>query len=247
VTKSSDFPWRRLGELLIERDLVDERELEDALSVQAATGRRLGEILVTQGALAEPELIAALAEQYGLDVQVAPQTKRTDDPADSAPADWQPLGRILVERGSLGRETLRAAIAEQQKTGGRLGTILVDGGHVSAIELVEALAEQHGLAPPSLLDAALADLGPEPAYLVIDGDGGILFRTDAFLDATDFAFELLEGKAPPRLEIVRIEDGRREQVWSYAEEQAAAVAAAPRDSLEIYGFDVTRWTGPPRR
>ena len=247
MTRTADFPWRRLGELLIERDLVDERELEEALAVQAASGRRLGEILVTEGALAASELIAVLAEQYGLDVQVTQPSRHSERHSAGSP-DWQPLGQILVERGSIGRETLRTAIAEQRRTGGRLGAILVDGGHVSAIEVVEALAQQHGLAPPSLVAAASIDVGPETAYVVLDGAGRDLFQSDTFLDATDFAFEVLDADTPPKLVILRVEDGRREQVWSYeADEAAAAVASAPRDSLEIYGFDVTRWTGPPRR
>ncbi|HEX6701488.1 MAG TPA: hypothetical protein VF101_12235 [Gaiellaceae bacterium] len=245
MTRNAAFPWRRLGELLIERDLIDGRDLEDALAEQEASGRRLGEILVTQGALAASDLIGVLAEQYGLDVQV--QATPTDPSGPEASSEWKPLGRILVERGSLGKEALRSAIAEQRRTGGRLGALLVDGGHVSPVELVEALAEQHGLASPSLVAAARADAGTEPAYLVLDGSGRELFRTDGFLDATDFAFEVLETDALPRLEIVRVGDGPREQVWSYAQDEAEAVATAPRDSLEIYGFDVTRWTGPPRR
>ena len=61
-----------------------------------------------------------------------------------------------------------------------------------------------------------------------------------------FAFELLEADGPPSLEIYRVEGDVREQVWSYTEERAEAVATAPRTSLGIYGFDVTRWTGPLR-
>ena len=247
VTRKPDFPWHRLGELLLERGLVDERELDEAIAVQAASGRRLGEILVTRGALAAPDLIAALAEQHGLDVRVEERTPGADRSPTRPAAGWQPLGRILVERGSLGRAALRTAVAEQRRTGARLGSILVDGGHVSAVELVEALVHQHGLEPHALVAAAPAETGSAAAYEVVDGDARALFRTAGFLDATDFAFELLEADGPPRLEIYRVEGAEREQVWSYSEERAAAAAAAPRDSLGIYGFDVTRWTDPLRR
>jgi len=246
VTSTPDFPWHRLGELLLERGLVDERELDGALAVQSSSGRRLGEILVTRGSLAAPDLIAVLAEQHGLDVRVE---ERVPSPADSParpPAGWQPLGRILVERGSLGRDALRTAVAEQRRTGARLGSILVDGGHVSALELVEALVQQHGLEPHALVAAAPAETGSTAGYEVVDGDGRALFCTAGFLDATDFAFELLEADGPPSLEIHRVEGVEREQVWSYTEERAEAVATAPRTTLGIYGFDVTRWTGPLR-
>ena len=47
--------------------------------------------------------------------------------------------------------------------------------------------------------------------------------------------------------IFRVSDDGREEVWSYTEERAEEAAAAPRESLAIYGFDVARWTGPLRR
>jgi len=247
VTSTPDFPWHRLGELLLERALIDERELEAALAVQSSSGRRLGEILVTRGSLAAPDLIAMLAEQHGLEVRVEERAPNTAGSPPRSPAGWQPLGRILVERGSLGRAALRTAVAEQRRTGARLGSILVDGGHVSAVELVEALVQQHGLEPHALVAAAPVEAGSGAAYEVVDGDCRALFRTAGFLDATDFAFELLEADGPPSLEIYRVDGDEREQVWSYSEERAEAAAAAPRDSLGIYGFDVTRWTGPLRR
>jgi hypothetical protein len=247
VTSKPDFPWRRLGELLIERDLIDGRTLEDALEVQAASGGRLGEVLVNRGALEASDLIAALAEQHGLHVRVERRHPGASDPTSASPPWWQPLGQILVERGSLGRDALRAAIAEQRRTGRRLGSILVDHGHVSADEVVEALVQQHGLEPHALVTASTAEPDSGPAYEVAGADGDALFRTAGFLDATDFAFELLDADRPARLDIFRIHGSEREQVWSYTEERAAEAAAAQRDALEIYGFDVTRWTGPARR
>ena len=243
MTRTRDFPWRRLGELLLDRRLVDEADLEEALAVQATTGRRLGEILVARGALTAPELIGVLAEQYGLDVRVGALAGA----GFAEPGEWKPLGRILVERGSLGREALRVAVDEQRRTGRRLGSILVDGGHVSPVELVEALVQQHGLEPHSLEDATTLEPSSEPGYEVVDATGRTVFRTDGFLEATDFAFELLESDEPAALRIFHVGDGRREEVWSYTAEGAAEAAAAPRESLAIYGFDVARWTGPPRR
>jgi hypothetical protein len=247
VTSKPDFPWRRLGELLIERDLIDERALEDALDVQADRGGRLGEVLVSRGALKASDLITALAEQHGLDVRVERRETDTSEPTPVSPPWWQPLGQILVERGSLGRDALRAAIDEQRRTGHRLGSILVDQGHVSADEVVEALVQQHGLEPHALVAAATAEPDSGPAYEVAGPDGDALFRTAGFLDATDFAFELLDADRPARLDIFRIHGSEREHVWSYTDERAAEAAAAPRDALGIYGFDVTRWTGPTRR
>jgi hypothetical protein len=243
VTRKPDFPWRRLGELLLERDLVDAADLESALAVQASTGRRLGEILVTRGALSAQELIGALADQHGLQARVGPLSGTRDQ----ALREWQPLGRILVERGSLGRATLKTVLLEQRRTGRRLGSILVDGGHVTAVELVEALVEQHGLAPHEVVATTAAPPSAEPGYEVVAGDGPPVFRTDGFLDATDFAFELLETDEPDAIRIYRVDGENREEIWSYTAERAAETAAAARRSVEIYGFDVARWTDPTRR
>ena len=60
--------WRPLGELLLEKKLLNEDELELALTEQAETGRLLGAILVERGYVSGPALAVALAEQYGVEL-----------------------------------------------------------------------------------------------------------------------------------------------------------------------------------
>ena len=60
--------WRPLGELLVEKELVTEDELELALTEQAESGRLLGAILVERGYVSGPALAVALAEQYGVEL-----------------------------------------------------------------------------------------------------------------------------------------------------------------------------------
>lgn len=60
--------WRPLGELLVEKELLTEDELELALTEQADTGRLLGAILVERGYVSGPALAVALAEQYGVEL-----------------------------------------------------------------------------------------------------------------------------------------------------------------------------------
>jgi cellulose synthase/poly-beta-1,6-N-acetylglucosamine synthase-like glycosyltransferase len=61
-------PSRRLllGELLVERGLVTEQELDDALQLQQRYGDRLGEILMHTGVVMEDDLMDVLAEQLRL-------------------------------------------------------------------------------------------------------------------------------------------------------------------------------------
>lgn len=58
----------RVGDALVERGVVTEQQVEEALRVQKQDGRRklLGEILVEQGHCTHEQLITALADAYGI-------------------------------------------------------------------------------------------------------------------------------------------------------------------------------------
>ena len=219
--------------------MISTTELESALQEQRASGRRLGEVLVSRGALDAQTLTSVLAEQYG--IELPPSTSFT--PAgEAAPAPWQPLGRLLVSRGVISQPALDEALAAQRSTGRRLGDILVSDHGVSMLDLAAALGEQHGLAihseapprqPSRFTDDWLYEVG-EPTEQP-------RFRTDSFLEATDFAFEYLAAESPRRLEIVRLRGASRERVWEYDHEASSAVD----DLVDVYGFDPNAWRGPP--
>ncbi|HEX5468910.1 MAG TPA: hypothetical protein VFW80_07665 [Gaiellaceae bacterium] len=70
-----------------------------------------------------------------------------------------------------------------------------------------------------------------------------------YVQAVEFAFELLQRRDPRReglvnaLEVVKVEQGHRETVWSY--EHARDTTRV--DPVRKWGFDVTRtWSGPAR-
>ena len=56
----------RLGDLLVERELITPSQLGEALIQQTASGKRLGSLLVELGALDEVALAGALSEQLGI-------------------------------------------------------------------------------------------------------------------------------------------------------------------------------------
>ncbi len=58
---------RRLGEILVDLELVTDAQIEEALANGRATGRRLGEVLLEEGIVAPVALLRALAEQFGLE------------------------------------------------------------------------------------------------------------------------------------------------------------------------------------
>jgi type IV pilus assembly protein PilB len=59
---------KRLGEVLVERDLLSADELDSALEGQRGSGKRLGEYLVDAEIIDERDLAQALADQFGLEV-----------------------------------------------------------------------------------------------------------------------------------------------------------------------------------
>ena len=56
-----------LGALLVERGILSEDQLSEALTAQTSRGERLGDVLVQFGLISERELAGALAEQAGLE------------------------------------------------------------------------------------------------------------------------------------------------------------------------------------
>jgi hypothetical protein len=58
---------------------------------------------------------------------------------------WLPLGTLLVRKGLITNEQLELALLDQQKTGLRLGELLVQAGWVDAAAISQALAEQYEL------------------------------------------------------------------------------------------------------
>ena len=82
---------------------------------------------------------------------------------EAAHLPWQHLGSLLINRGLLAVDQVKQAFEEQQRTGKRLGEIVVAHGWVTAQDLAKALAEQNGL---EYIDLAETDLDHEAAMLL---------------------------------------------------------------------------------
>lgn len=67
---------RALGELFIERGILDERLVEETLSEQRQTGLRFGEILLRKGLVTRPQLAIALSDQV---TRATPDAFRPDE------------------------------------------------------------------------------------------------------------------------------------------------------------------------
>jgi hypothetical protein len=260
------FPWRPLGELLVEKGVVKAPDVEVALAEQRSTGRLLGEILVAFGYVSSWTLAQALAEQHGVELE---RKESGEEPPATEPAEpveltpmtaearaWQPLGKILVANGFLSQAELDKALAAQaEHPDRRLGEILVARGALSGTDLALALADQHGLdlGPKTTLEAEVETVATsataagavyrvfEVAYEPTYRKGSLLHESANFLEAADFACELAGRRSWEALEIEKSEGPKTETVWTYSESRAAAEEAAREGLLDTFGYDPTRW------
>src|SRR5207253_11226020 len=98
------FPWRQVGTLLVDEQLLTLDELEQGLDEQRRTGRLLGQILVDHGYLSGFSLARVLSEQHGVQlgtVEDGPPAPAPHEATEQAAPEgpWRPLGKVLVERG----------------------------------------------------------------------------------------------------------------------------------------------------
>lgn len=70
---------KRLGDLLLERKLLTERQLKQCLIIQKKTGERLGEILISQRLISQPILKSLLAIQYKLELVFSQPTVNSEE------------------------------------------------------------------------------------------------------------------------------------------------------------------------
>jgi len=220
----ADYVWRPLGELLVERGLLDKYDLEIVLKEQKLSGRLLGEILVTKRLVSPIELTAVLAARHGVDIDApdgAAEGPAASDPGETRP--WRPLGRILVEHDLLTESGLQRVLLAQQRTGAPLGEILLERRYVTPAQLARALAEQQGLEIPSEVldtgrDVEPAERSNDRYEVRSPGREDPLYSGNTYLDAVDFAFEFLHATNPVALEIWRVGEHEEERVWQYTRE-----------------------------
>jgi hypothetical protein len=66
--ENGKHPWRPLGQMLVERGLINEQQLENALREHASSGEPIGSVLVSLEYIPEETLRHVLLEQCGLDM-----------------------------------------------------------------------------------------------------------------------------------------------------------------------------------
>jgi hypothetical protein len=98
---------RRIGTIFVERGLISEAQLAQALAQQEATGQKLGEILVASYDVSRLDLASALQEQWATD-----ESARSAASLSGASARPSELDAALAQAGdakALGAAVLRRA------------------------------------------------------------------------------------------------------------------------------------------
>lgn len=112
-----------LGALLLRLGLIDEDQLEHAMSEHQRTGVMLSKILVRLGMVSEDALTQILGTQMQSTMKMR-------------------LGEMLLQQGYITEPQLEKALEEQKKTGQRLGRTLVSLGFLPEERLIEILSAQ---------------------------------------------------------------------------------------------------------
>jgi type IV pilus assembly protein PilB len=86
---------RRLGALLVADGLVNQHQIEAALSRQQVDRRRLGDLLVREGLVSEEDLVEALAAQLRLEVADLDQVYFSPETLAMLPRDFMINRRVL--------------------------------------------------------------------------------------------------------------------------------------------------------
>ena len=63
---TTDTPRKRLGEILVDENIILPEQIDEALIRQRQTGRRLGQVLIDMGLITHDELAMVLSDQMGV-------------------------------------------------------------------------------------------------------------------------------------------------------------------------------------
>jgi hypothetical protein len=159
--KANSKSSHRLGELLIQADILQEEELQHAVELSSETGLPLGRVFVMCGYISDKELEAAVKVQYlvkeghiglNLGIQALAQQNKEGVNFDLCLKQLgfekevgQPtarLGELLLEAEIIVEAQLEDTLKTSQETGLPLGRILVLTGGISEEILSAALTAQ---------------------------------------------------------------------------------------------------------
>ncbi|MDH3643298.1 MAG: ATPase, T2SS/T4P/T4SS family [Gammaproteobacteria bacterium] len=168
---------KRLGDILIARDLLTEEQLGQALQLQKQSSQRLGEIFIEKGWVSEQDVLRALSAQLSIpDVKLRPGIF---DPATSNLIDGRDIKRLKVFPMFRIHDELTLATTNPQNV-----PCLREVENLTRCSVRPVLARQ------------------EDIFAVADESGPDLDLGTDFISEVDEDFEVVEGIRPQDLDAV---------------------------------------------
>ncbi|HZT14981.1 MAG TPA: hypothetical protein VFA19_03465 [Gaiellaceae bacterium] len=213
---------RALGTMLVERGLIDQAQLDEALRVGSESGERLGEVVVRLGWVSEEDLAKVLAEQWqlryldrsGISFDANALSKISREEAtrlEALPMRFDPDGammvalaepteaRLLALRSLLGDRLVPVVVPKSALDVGLRGDLLSRRGNGGAEEPADE-AEAEPVEAPSAPEDEPADL--EPAAVADGPVAGSSFEIADFDDAANTMIDDLRGRVATLREVV---------------------------------------------
>ena len=155
-------PKKPLGQILLERGLIGQEQLEEALKVQKNTTEQLGRILVELGYVSERDVLRATAEQLGIPFLELDRTTVDEDVAKAIP-------QSVVQRYNA---------VPIRKTGNRLTVAMTDPTNVFALDDIRLITGYE-------IDPVLATPDDISALMRSSDNGAGQSQLDTALQALD--------------------------------------------------------------
>jgi len=124
-----------IGQVILESGVINEEQLQEALTYQKKWGGKIGEILTEKGYITESKL------KDFLNIQVAVNSNAIWASSQHPNKD-QLLGEIMLMTQVITSDQLDEALSLQRKKGGQVGQILINLGYISESGLKDCLERQ---------------------------------------------------------------------------------------------------------
>jgi len=99
---------KKLGQILIDKRLISQEDLQDALLSQQNTPLKIGQILIKKGLISEDDVLKALATQYSIDYVETLEFNDADNILGNIPVQF--LKRYKLAPYAVKKNTIRVAI-----------------------------------------------------------------------------------------------------------------------------------------
>jgi len=141
----------RLGDLLIDQEILDANDIQQALDIQSQSMPHLGDVLKEQGKINDADIEHALNIQNRqrmkmgdllIDQELVTAEDVHDALKEQSQSTGRPIGHILKEKGKVQDSDIDSALEMQQRRKMRLGEILIEAELITEDDIQFALAEQ---------------------------------------------------------------------------------------------------------